>query len=131
MKRCGGPHGHDYHANMKCSGWTNRPDLTPYNAPPGCLISYNSRKRVGDKAVTRKGSGHTYGHVEIVALRADGKRQYVSDKPRNTWGGSVGEYWNKQGGGKNEVGIWCCQAGAKCAPKVSCQAGAKCAPKVK
>lgn len=118
LNRCEGVNGQDYHGNMSCSnGWQNRADLTPDTAPPGCLISYNSRISVG-RPVTKPGSGHVYGHVEIVATNAAGKRFYVSDKPRTNWGGSVPENWNKQGDSASEVGIWCC-SGSVCRPRPS------------
>jgi len=75
---------HTWDETLPQNGWQMLEGVTPENAPPGAVIVYDR-----DTNYSGKGGGAEYGHVEIVAVEADGDRKYVSDKARDNWGGTV------------------------------------------
>ena len=75
---------HTWDETLPENGWQKVEGLTPENAPPGAVLVFDR-----DTNYRGKGGGAEYGHVEIVAVEADGDRKYVSDKARDNWGGSV------------------------------------------
>ncbi len=75
---------HTWDDTLPQNGWQKLEGVTPENAPPGAVIVYDR-----DQNYRGKGGGAEYGHVEIVAIEADGDRKYVSDKARDNWGGTV------------------------------------------
>lgn len=75
---------HTWDETLPQNGWQMLEGVTPENAPPGAVIVYDR-----DRNYSGKGGGAEYGHVEIVAIEADGDRKYVSDKARDNWGGTV------------------------------------------
>jgi len=86
---------HDWDQSLPSNGWTFLSGVAPGEAPPGALLVFDSDIHAGKPVGTTGGA--KYGHVEIVTTTTDGKRQYVSDKPRNNWGGTVPD---------NYVGAW-------------------------
>ncbi len=75
---------HTWDETLPQNGWEKLEGITPENAPPGAVIVYDR-----DANFSGQGGGAEYGHVEIVAMGADGQRQYVSDAARSNWGGTV------------------------------------------
>lgn len=75
---------HTWDETLPENGWQKLEGITPENAPPGAVLVYDR-----DVNYSNKSGGHKYGHVEIVAVDNNGNRQYVSDKARDNWGGSV------------------------------------------
>lgn len=68
------------------SGWTRVQISHPSQAPEGSILAYN-------RSATSGGGGREFGHIEIVATQ-NGSRQYVSDKARRNWGGTVARNWD-------------------------------------
>lgn len=81
---CSRGNAHTWDETLPQNGWEKLEGVTPENAPPGAVIVYDR-----DANYSGKGGGAEYGHVEIVAMGADGERQYVSDAARSNWGGTV------------------------------------------
>lgn len=75
---------HTWDETLPQNGWQKLEGVTPENAPPGAVLVFDR-----DTNYRGKGGGAEYGHVEIVAIEADGDRKYVSDKARDNWGGTV------------------------------------------
>ncbi|PCJ96615.1 MAG: hypothetical protein COA45_10925 [Zetaproteobacteria bacterium] len=75
---------HTWDETLPENGWQKLEGITPENAPPGAVLVYDR-----DTNYSGKGGGAEYGHVEIVAVDANGDRKYVSDKARDNWGGTV------------------------------------------
>ncbi|MBK6897383.1 MAG: hypothetical protein IPH06_12415 [Alphaproteobacteria bacterium] len=71
-------------SSLPQNGWIKLEGVRPEDAPPGSVLLYdrsaNSRG---------KGGGTEFGHVEIATVDVNGRRQYVSDKARDNWGGTV------------------------------------------
>lgn len=83
-----GLNAHDFPGRVASQGWVKLPNnITPYNAPEGALLIFNSDSRLGKKP--RNKGGGLWGHVELIAYDKNGNRKYVSDKARNGPGGSV------------------------------------------
>lgn len=66
------------------NGWIKLEGVTPDNAPPGAVLVYDRNSNHQGKS-----GGAAFGHVEIATVDVNGKRQYVSDKARDNWGGTV------------------------------------------
>ncbi|PCI57299.1 MAG: hypothetical protein COB36_03275 [Alphaproteobacteria bacterium] len=75
---------HTWDETLPENGWQMLEGVTPENAPPGAVLVYDR-----DTNYQGKGGGAQYGHVEIVAVDANGDRKYVSDAARSNWGGTV------------------------------------------
>jgi hypothetical protein len=89
----------NYGTTLASKGWVKLDGAAPTTCPPGGVLVYG--KDAGGKvcskaALGRPATGHECGHVEIVT-ETGGKRLYVSDKPRENYGGSVP---------KNFIGCW-------------------------
>ena len=84
---CQRGHAYTWKDTLPQNGWIKLEGVTPENAPPGAVLIYDRSPR-GVRNNDGKG-GDDYGHVEIVTEDVNGRRQYVSDKARNNWGGSV------------------------------------------
>ena len=82
-----GRHGFAYAEHLPEAGWVKLEGVTPENAPPGAVLVYDKRPRSQQNG--DGGGGDEFGHVEIVAVETDGTRQYVSDKARTNFGGTV------------------------------------------
>jgi type VI secretion system secreted protein VgrG len=80
-------HATGWHETLPKKGWVKVEGLTPQTAPEGAVVVYRSDEALGKRA--RNQGGGKYGHVEIVAKDAEGKRVYISDKARWRPGGSV------------------------------------------
>lgn len=66
------------------NGWIKLEGIRPEDAPPGAVLVFDrSANSAG------KGGGTEFGHVEIVTVDTNGRRQYVSDAARDNWGGTV------------------------------------------
>lgn len=73
-------HAYTWDESLPANGWT-KTNYSPANAPEGAVCVYNN-------SAGGTSGGAKYGHVEIVS-NVNGKRQYISDKARNNWGGTV------------------------------------------
>ncbi len=82
-----GGNGQDWEKILSDAGWRAVRVTTPHKAPLGSVLVYSSDVRLGK--IARGTPGSYYGHVEMVALAADGSRLYVADMPRERPGGSV------------------------------------------
>lgn len=76
---------HSWEESLPQQGWQLLEGITPENAPPGAVLVYDHN----ESNYSGKGGGAEFGHVEIVAVDANGDRKYVSDAARNNWGGTV------------------------------------------
>lgn len=72
---------------MPRNGWIKLEGIRPEDAPPGAVLVYD-RNPPGQRNNDGKG-GDEFGHVEIATVDVNGRRQYVSDKARDNWGGTV------------------------------------------
>lgn len=66
------------------NGWIKLEGVRPEDAPPGAVLLYDRSANS-----TGRGGGAEFGHVEIATVDVNGRRQYVSDKARDNWGGTV------------------------------------------
>ena len=79
--------GQDWETVLHNAGWTPLRCLDPSMAPFGSVLVYLSDMRLqGRNVVGTKGG--VYGHVELVGID-EGKRSYISDRPRPNPGGTV------------------------------------------
>ena len=77
---------HTWKTTLPQNGWKlvhGRPE----DAPVGAVLVFDRNKNYMNLPEKDR-SGRRFGHVEVVAER-DGQRMYVSDEPRENWGGSV------------------------------------------
>ncbi len=104
LKKAGLPYtsgdGYQWKDSLPKNGWVRLEGVTPENAPPGAVVAYD---RDPEKRRKHNGAGSQFGHVEIAAIGADGKRKYISDDVRDRAGGTVphnfaGVFWHPKMG---------------------------------
>jgi hypothetical protein len=86
-KGLAGGNGQDWELILSHAGWKPIRCTFPQRAPLGSVLVYLGDARIGKPV--RGTPGGNFGHVEMVALRRDGQRLYVSDSARLAPGGTV------------------------------------------
>jgi len=84
---CQRGHAYTWQRSLPQNGWIKLEGVRPEDAPPGSVLVYD-KSAYHLQNHDGKG-GDEFGHVEIATVDVNGRRQYVSDKARDNWGGTV------------------------------------------